>query len=321
MALITKVNNKGYYQVLLGDADGPQNTLQLGSEDKFVPNVNVFRWREFNSESYFNINHRQVIVGSEEATSQDNALELIVGDIKERFYPLNDGVLEWEIIFASEPATHALEFDLQFSPDLIFAFQDEITDAQAQKWVDDGAAATLLEAKRRIRPENVVGSYAIISPYKRNNHFRTGKLGHLYRWICIDANNQVAWCDPLEIDPIAKSMLIRLPSAFLQSATYPVKCMGFGDTIGNTSEGASADYYASRAISIGPYMGADGELDDVKILCDGDTLNWMYVMLMTDSAGAPNQSLSDNSISMFQPPNQTMFELTILWSGSAVGTC
>ena len=77
-----------------------------------------------------------------------------------------------------------------------------------------------------IRPENIIGSYAVYHKIKRhdsgNGNYGTGKFCHIYRPEAIDALGKKVWCD-LDIDVDVGTMTITVPQDFLDNAIYPVR--------------------------------------------------------------------------------------------------
>lgn len=117
-------------------------------------------------------------------------------------YDLENGDLEWEIIFPERPPSHIYQIPVDMK-NLIACYQDE----------------DVLRADGVDCAENVYGSYALYHPSKHGGKYGCGKAGHIYRPELIDANGQRAWCD---IKFAGSNLKITMPTDFLNSATYPI---------------------------------------------------------------------------------------------------
>lgn len=141
-------------------------------------------------------------------------------------YPLTEG-FEIEVILNEKPDTNVVTFTLDNWEDLDFFYQPELT----QEEIDGGS----------VRPENVVGSYAVYHKEKKNHiegntNYATGKIGHIYRPKIIDSAGTEVWGD-LHIENGILSVTI--PQEFLDKAVYPVRHAA-GLTFGYTGTGGTA---------------------------------------------------------------------------------
>ena len=84
------------------------------------------------------------------------------------------------------------------------------------------------------RPENVVGSYAVYHPSKRNNEYKAGKAFHIYRPKAVDSAGNTTWCD---LNITNSILTVTISQEFLNSAVYPVT---IDPLFGYTTAGASA---------------------------------------------------------------------------------
>ena len=134
-------------------------------------------------------------------------------DGRDRQFTQNElGGFEFTLTLEKKPTTNQITFDIQ-TQGLRFSYQPPLT----QKEIDDGA----------IRPENVVGSYAVYHATRGNMHasqadaekYKTGKAFHIYRPHLVDAHGAEAWAN-LNISDGA--LTITLPQEFLNAAVYPV---------------------------------------------------------------------------------------------------
>ena len=141
-----------------------------GTSQKFVPNINASKW---NNEAWLNIN-TPGLVTTEKETYQDGKIELVLGDKTHRYYE-KGGKLEYEIEFKQTPLSNVVTLNLAFPIGLDFYYQPEL-----EQWeIDEGC----------VRPDNVVGSYAVYWN-KKNNRYKTGKFCHIYRPKIIDADRK-----------------------------------------------------------------------------------------------------------------------------------
>ena len=186
-----------------------------------------------------------------------------------RFYPLDDvhGGFEIEVEFAERPDSNVVAYSISTKA-LEFFYQDEL-DEEARKRGD-------------VRPENVVGSYAV---YSALDH---GKAFHIYRPSARDAKGRTVWCD-LHIDEGAQLLTVTVPQEFLDEAAYPVivdPTLGYS-TIGGTSGG-----YANAQIEFhGPWSPASsGTLTDIQFYGSAVGPKVTYGVY-ADSAGTPGSLL------------------------------
>jgi hypothetical protein len=198
----------------------------------------------------------------------------IVDTLGRRFQVNEDGGLELDLILKQEPTSNRFSYRLE-SKGLVFHHQAEISDEEAQKYLDRSERAraqgkpekltdeewqsflyrlpsTLLEAKRAIRPEHVVNSYAVYHEEESGDYtalggknYRTGKAFHIYRPKVYDANGDWVWGD-LKIeegeDRDHRILSITVDQDYLDQAVYPVTV---DPTFGYTVKGGSADAWNS----------------------------------------------------------------------------
>ena len=94
-------------------------------------------------------------------------------------YDITDGV-EYEVLLQTKPNTNIFKYKLN-KKEVVWYYQPALT----QEEIDEGC----------VRPDNVVGSYAVYHATKKNNEYTTGKVCHVYRPKAIDANGDEVWCD------------------------------------------------------------------------------------------------------------------------------
>jgi len=187
-----------------------------------------------------------------------------------------------------KPESNIVEFTLQ-SKGVDFYYQPELSQ----------------EAKDRgdIRPENVVGSYAIYHSTKggmndsRGMEYKCGKVGHIFRPHLYDADGKECW-GILHIDKEAGTYTVEIPQEFLDNAVYPIKS---NDTFGYTSLGGTdsfdlARFGGSSYISGEAHnLGIAGTLDSIKLglraTSSTQTLDMYAALYREDSAGADSHNL------------------------------
>lgn len=207
-------------------------TLKIGGEDqaKFIPNINISKW---NDEHFVNFNAVDFKVNKQKESLIDNVVATTIGDVKHEMWPLsNESALEYQLTFGSRPSDTVV-LDVLCSAGLKWNYQPPLTQTE----IDNGYE----------RPDNVVGSYAIYGS-KQGNKYRAGKFGHVFRWKLTDGDENWAWAEQEVVfsEKLTKdghrqgSLTITLPSAWMDSAVYPVRLMGDGDTFGIEAEGNSS---------------------------------------------------------------------------------
>jgi len=197
-------------------------------ESLFYPQLKIKHW---NNETNFSIRLADGDYPSADVSTDTNGKSVWKrGHRTARIYAKDtgdeDGGHEFEVEFASKPASNVVEFTLQ-TKGLDFFYQPALTQAE-------------IEAGQT-RPDNIVGSYAVYHSTKKNNtvggtEYRTGKAFHIYRPFVTDANGVTVWCD-LNIDAQSGIATITIPQTFLDTATYPILV---DPTFGYTTAGATA---------------------------------------------------------------------------------
>ena len=208
--------------------------IALGQD--FVPQVKITKWEE---ESKFNVK----LIHTEDKTDvtvvkEGEKTKWKAKNLEVHFYDIPEdsehhlGAYEFEVVLLKKKAGNTIEFDIE-SENLDFRYQGELT----QEDIDDGD----------IRPDNVVGSYAVYHSSKSNNDYMTGKAFHIYRPTATDDNGNWTWGE-IFIDVIASKLIVTIDQGWLDNAKYPVL---IDPTFGRTDVGASS---TGRNANI--YMGA-----------------------------------------------------------------
>ena len=205
--------------------DNPKDKIDVEIGDSkqldFYPQQKIMRWDNENNVSIRLIDDEN---GSEKIETIEDKIKWSKGN-KEVYFYGNDKESEFEIILKSKPNSNIIKFTLQ-DKDVDYWYQPPLT----QKEIDAKA----------IRPENVVGSYAVYAKTQKTNYvggkeYKTGKMGHIYRPRIIDSVGTEVW----GVLHIENGMLsVTIPQEFLDNAVYPVRHAA-GLTFGHTAEGAS----------------------------------------------------------------------------------
>lgn len=276
--------SKAIYTCSLGDGDLKADaSIRLGALDKtdiWVPNINANKW---DNEAWLNLNPRWFEVGK--SATQDFRLstaEVTVGDVKIKSWPLSNDVLEYAVCFSFIPTFENIVLEVQHSG-LEFYFQPELTEDEVK------------EGQERI--PRVIGSYAVYHG-KKNNQYKTGKFAHLYRWECIDAKGNKAWCGNLNFD--GNNLYIPLPVDWLKKAVYPVICMGAGDTFGYTSAGGTSLTAANQWLTL--FTGfPGGTISAIKAFVKNTHVSTTYYLntaVFDDSSGYPGDKVVEREESI-----------------------
>jgi len=148
------------------------------------------------------------------------------------FYEVENG-FEYDLTLKEKPETNIIQLQIQ-SEGLEFFYQPELTTEEV--------------ARGDIRPNNVVGSYAVYASEPKKNIvggklYRSGKVGHIYRPRIEDAVGNWVW-GKLKIENGILS--VEIQQEFLDKSVYPLKhttgtTFGY-TTIGGTEAGGDPNY-------------------------------------------------------------------------------
>lgn len=216
-SLIPKDNPKDKIKTVVGD--DKDNT-------QFYPQVKIQRWdNEVNS----SIRLQLPGLDDEVVTQEDEKVILEKGIYKAVMYDKPDasdeGGFEFEIHLQEKPLSNVFEFSVN-TKELNWYYQPELS----QEDIDEGA----------IRPENVVGSYAVYHKTKgvindaAGMDYKTGKAFHVYRPHAVDSNGDKIWGE-LNLD--GSTLTITLDQNWLDKAAYPVIV---DPTFGYTTDAATS---------------------------------------------------------------------------------
>ena len=300
---ITKDNPKDKIEVEIGD------TKDL---TKFQPQFKLMRW---DNEVNFSARLKDDIDEVETFSEKDEKVTWTKGKRKAELYNIapneehEEGAFEFEITLDEKPLTNKVEFSIE-TKGIDFFYQPEVTDDEA-KSLADIKEISLTEAKRKIRPENVINSYAIYTSDKKYNikngkEYKVGKLGHIYRPKIVDSKGIEVWGE-LNIDTEKKELVVTIPQGFLDKAVYPVRHAA-GLTIGYTSiggstalvhdEGSSEAYYVPRA---NQYSFGSSDVSSISayysVVGNGSESMKGKAAIYDDSSDVPNDLLGDTVLS------------------------
>jgi len=242
--LMEKIGNA--YRFL--DESGDYVYIGDPQASKFEPLLMIERWKgECFIKSKFDAS--KITQTNVRLDESDNKVKFETPALDIHFYQISGGV-EFEFILKQKPLKNILELSIEIQ-DLKFYYQPPLH-PDHPTWIDmngDGVADSF-------RPENVVGSYAVYRVTRTNMYneadaekYKAGKAFHIYRPKLTDAKGKTAWAE-LNINELEKTLTIKLPQAFLDSAIYPVE---LDPTFGKTDIGASytgaggSAKFASRA--------------------------------------------------------------------------
>jgi len=278
-----KINDTTYEREL------PNGKVEIGDKDSvdFKPNLKLKRWGE---ECFIKVGlptskKKSPIVEGEKIKWQDT-------DREARFYPLEPTVVtakdkdnkdveftqnelggfEFEIILKKKPSSNKIVLDIE---------------AQGLKFYYQPPLAPKELAQGRVRPENVIGSYAVYHSTRTNFHtnaqdaekYKCGKAFHIYRPKVTDALGKECWAE-LHIN---EKLTITIPQDWLDKAVYPVLVdPNFGyETKGGTSY-AYWDFDGSKFTA--PAGGTVTSISMYLMTSNGGNVNFGYY---NDNAGAP----------------------------------
>lgn len=182
--------------------------IEIGKKDSpdFLPYVKLKRWGE---ECSIDVGFKTTV--KKAPVVEDDKVKWKDQDLECHFYD-KDGSFELETVLKKRPTSNKLEFFID-SDNLDFTYQPPLT----QEEIGEGD----------IRPDNIVGSYAVYHKTKGGTHrgqsqaekYKCGKAFHIYRPEAADNTGAKTWCS-LSID--GGTLTVEIPQDFLDNATYPV---------------------------------------------------------------------------------------------------
>ena len=244
---IEQLNNTTYKII---PKDDPKDRIEVeigdAKQETFYPQVKIMRW---DNETNFSVRLIDNEIGIPQVSSLTDKIIWSKGNIDIEYYEGEEGYkMVW--FLKEKPSINKVEFTIQ-SKGLNFYYQPPLT----QQEIDEGC----------IRPENVVGSYAVYHSTKggmndiNGMEYKTGKFYHIYRPHLYDTEGKEAWGD-LHIENGIYS--VEIPQDFLDKAVYPIKSNDtFGeDEVGGTlQDGISDDKIYGYKFS----LGVDGNVSSI----------------------------------------------------------
>jgi len=241
--------NDTTYKVILKDDWKDRVEIEIGDSKQpdFKPQVKIERW---DNEANFSVRMSDLDGGV--AKQQGERINYQKGDIEIDFFE-TENAFKFDYIIKKKPQINKLIFSIQ-SKNVDFFYQPELT----QKEIDDGC----------LRPENVVGSYAVYMTNPGTNwvggkEYKVGKVAHIYRPHLYDSNGLEAWGN-LHIENGIYEVTI--PQDFLDKAVFPIKS---NDTFGYESVGGSdlglTDDRAYMFVGDHSLPGYDGTVSDINV--------------------------------------------------------
>lgn len=187
--------------------------IEIGDSKQpdFKPQFKVMRW---NNEVNFSMRAQEH--GSAVVQTVGEVIKYITPHYEVHQYEKPEasamGGFEFEWVLNDIPASNTLFATIE-SKNLDFFYQPPLT----QQEINDG----------HIRPDNIVGSYAVYHKTKgrwndaKGNDYKTGKAFHIYRPKAVDAAGDWIWCE-LDINVDTGLLGVTINKSWLKKAMYPV---------------------------------------------------------------------------------------------------
>lgn len=278
--------------------------IEIGDSKQvdFKPQFKVMRWDNEVNFSMRAFEHPEAIVEKD-----GNKIKYITPDYEIHQYEKpeagEDGGFEFEWIINKKPASNVFSATIQ-TKELEFIYQGELTEE---------------EKLTSLRPDNVIGSYAVYHSSKKNiveggKNYKTGKVFHVYRPHVKDAEGNEAW-GILNINTETGVLTVTVSEKFLSSAVYPVVV---DPTFGYTSQGASDKLVFDNSGDYRVGFRADaitGTLTAVAAYLKGAAVNNRYVFhLYSHSGSTPNASLANSGNQTLNGTTYTLKSNTVSYS-------
>jgi len=185
------------------------------------------------------------------------------------------GLVQFDFTFYTKPKSNHIVLDIDLPPKAELYYQPELT----QEEIDEGC----------IRPDWVVGSYAV--------YLEGRKLGHFARPHATDANGNWTW-GTLQWDESTKKLTKIIPQEWLDNAAYPIT---IDPTFGRTTAGGTG--YTQRQqyqYSYGPFTAPEnGTITDVYwygYIYRGNSGTMYYGVHDKGAGDYPGTLLGSNSV-------------------------
>jgi len=296
------INDNEFERFIIEVGDSKQS-------NKFYPQVKLLKWVEkdgITNECNFSVRAIDDETGTFIPHKVGKKIKLVKNKREYHFYDIPkekehpEGGYEFEVILKEKPKTNVIEMSIE-SKGLKFYYQPELEDSEVQEMAER-EHITLLEAKRKCRPENVVGSYAVYHESKAGDYskmgkknYRAGKAFHIYRPKIIDSVGKEVWG---ELN-IKKGILsVTISQEFLDNAVYPVRHAA-GLTFGYETIGEYAKYDSVNKM-IGSFFtpSSSGTITNIKHYSSGYSHNFTYDgNLKTIIVEATGKTIISNGVS------------------------
>ncbi len=171
------------------------------------------------------------------STHNDHPMtRMIGGSCDHELYLRADGNFEWNVVLKEDPGDSMLCYPLELSGLTVY-YQGALS------------AEDILNGA--VRPDSVVGSYAVYHSTRRGDivlgdgrpaRYGTGKAFHIYRPRVWDSRGDTVW-GTLQIDTTARTLSVPLSAKWLEAAAYPVT---IDPTFGKTDIGGSTKSLTGR---------------------------------------------------------------------------
>lgn len=308
---ITPINNTTYEVELPGG-----DKVEIGDRDNidFKPHLKLNRW---DGECFIKVQlptTKKIL-----PTIEGDKVKWADSDIETHFYPLEPriviakdkegkdvkfrqcelGGFEFEAILKKKPKTNKIVLNIE-TQGLKFYYQPALTPEE----IAEGA----------VRPDNVVGSYAVYHATRGNMHkgkataekYKCGIAFHIYRPLITDAEGKWVWGD-LFLDEQAGTLTTTIPQEFLDSAVYPISTgtTNFGyETAGGSNWGISGNNI--RWCGSGYSPASDGEALSMSLHgYDRYSKNALIAMALYIKTGVDTGTYEVNTSSVEIPDGAT----------------
>lgn len=292
MADFVKIPDRRLYEA----SNTPRVKAVVGgrSQDYFAPSANFsFKYEASIEKSWFNICDDIEQLRTHELTEihEGNRLELRNSQLASTF-ELGDTSLKFERVFYTKDF-EAPRYTIKHSPDLSFHYQGELSSED----IADGA----------VRPDNVVGSFAVLSEFRNKvmnvsgelvANYGTGKVGHVYAPYWTDAEARVYKGTQILIGNTLHYP--KPPQEWIDSAVLPIKLdpdLGYGppNDIGGTSLPITPGQ-GLWSLYVGE-MSEDGTLDSVSFYdADSSSGDDYYVGCYEGASEAPTNLVWNSTV-------------------------
>jgi hypothetical protein len=268
------------YSAVVKDNPADKIEVEVGDSKQvdFKPQVKIMRW-----DNEVNFSMRAEEKAGATVQKDGDVIKYITPEYEVHQYDKpevsEDGGFEFEWVLKEPPTTNVLTATIQ-TKGLDFFYQPELT---AQE-----------KAQGSIRPDNVIGSYAVYHKTMTGNYvggkeYKCGKAFHIYRPEAIDSKGNKTWCD-LHLDEASETLTVTVNQKWLDKATYPVIV---DPTFGYTTGGAS--YHSSNEIKASHFTPVStGTVTGISSYQEHDVSSTQKIeyALYADSSGSVGSKLT-----------------------------